>query len=42
MWLCPMCSLEIEYYEIGKVCTVFVLTTKNEQFIALVKSRCMT
>lgn len=34
-----MCSFEIEYYEVGKVCSMFILTTKDQELVALVEGR---
>lgn len=34
--LCPVRGLEVEDDEVGEVCSVFVLTAKDEQLVAVV------
>jgi hypothetical protein len=33
--LCPVCCFEIEYYDIGKVLAVFVLSAKDKKLTTL-------
>lgn len=35
--LCPMCSLQVEYNEVGEIGSVFILAAENEEFVPLVE-----
>jgi len=42
LWLGPVGILEIEDYDIGQVCAVLILTTKDEELVVLPETCGMT
>lgn len=38
-WLSPMCRLQVENDQIGKVCAMLVFSAKDKKFVSLIKIR---